>query len=153
MKLRPSISALSQVDDEKAKIEAEAEKLNEMMGEIEDEDEATACSERVQYLCATGPTSAQALADEAEAPLSLRYERLEELDSATAEARARAAASNAPAPSAQRGAVAGSRDAQPPARPRFPPRSRPPLLVSPTNKRCARARSCTGSASRPRCSR
>ena len=48
MKLRPSISALSQVDDEKAKIEAEAEKLNEMMGEIEDEDEATACSERVQ---------------------------------------------------------------------------------------------------------
>ena len=48
MKLRPSPSALSQVDDEKAKIEAEAEKLNEMMGEIEDEDEATACSERVQ---------------------------------------------------------------------------------------------------------
>ena len=61
MKLRPSPSALSQVDDEKAKIEAEAEKLNEMMGEIEDEDEATACSERVQcVLLALLPRSSRA---------------------------------------------------------------------------------------------
>ena len=74
-----------------------------MMGEIEDEDEATACSERVQCVLPprssrsrarlslsgmklTGPARVLALALRAY-PRYL-YERLEELDSATAEVRA-----------------------------------------------------------------
>ena len=74
-----------------------------MMGEIEDEDEATACSERVQCVLParsslsrarlslsgvklTGP--ARVLARALRAYPRYLYERLEELDSATAEVRA-----------------------------------------------------------------
>ena len=55
-----------EVDDARTAIEAEAERLNDAMAEIDDEEEQTALTDR----------------------LTMLYERLEELDAATAEVRA-----------------------------------------------------------------
>lgn len=64
----PALQAVFEVDDRRRELEAEAEKVNDAMGEADDEDEQTALSERLNGI----------------------YERLDELDASTAEARASA---------------------------------------------------------------
>ncbi len=62
----PALQAVFEVDDERKQLEAEAERVNDAIGACDDEDEQTALSERLNGL----------------------YERLDELDAATAEVRA-----------------------------------------------------------------
>jgi ATP-binding cassette subfamily F protein 2 len=62
----PALQAVFEVDDERKELEAEAERVNDAIGACDDEDEQTALSERLNGL----------------------YERLDELDAATAEVRA-----------------------------------------------------------------
>ena len=62
----PALQAVFEVDDERKQLEAEAERVNDAIGACDDEDEQAALSERLNGL----------------------YERLDELDAATAEVRA-----------------------------------------------------------------
>uniref|UniRef100_A0A7S3JZW6 ABC transporter domain-containing protein n=1 Tax=Aureoumbra lagunensis TaxID=44058 RepID=A0A7S3JZW6_9STRA len=62
----PALKAVYEVDEERAQLEADAEKVNEIIAETEDEETQTKLSDH----------------------LNLLYERLDELDATTAEARA-----------------------------------------------------------------